>query len=692
MLTNMLPRFPTALMATLLLVAVSACDELPTEPNGPESEVAPVGTSSSGMPKAFILPIGSNLRGTSTQGPYGPALSPATNSAVVYDAVPTPLPGSYPSLGFQATSTDEFGDLVGLTRPGVGSTVTVGMNSWACENWDTRAGTEACISSEGSSYSHDLTLNLYQVDYSGSVPAVGTQITTITQSFDIPFRPSWDDEMCTGSGETPTENEPFGGKWYAPDLSACVNGFAFTAEFDLSGLDVVLPAEVIYGIAFNTQSHGASPLGAQGPYNSLNFGVANLSAGSLGQPTAGMDIEPDALFWDTSHGPFYADGGAAGVDIFRRDTGWSTATPIISFEVTNEGFVTGGGWFTSPAGAFMPSDATVVTEADIDQPGDSDVDWVRFETNAGNGVFAAGPGTPPLGSGSFQMSSTDGSDKVTLFNYDHIGTALADIESIGYATYRSSASTNSAAQYPAINIQVDYVGDGSSFTTLVWEPIYVAGQAGLLTDTWQTWDAMAPSQTSFDGGWWSTNAIPGVCAFSCFVTWDDIVTNNPNAKIKFGFGVNIGSGWNGVFSGATDALSITTSGTTTTYDFEEAAPADPTGKASFGFVSRYKKGANTPSGNTQFTFEAGDLNFHSASYDWLVVNQGDSNAQFKGEGTINGSGSYEFMLWAGDKDPDTFRIKIWETVGGQEDVVYDNGTDQPIEGGQIVIHGDKGNK
>jgi hypothetical protein len=79
-------------------------------------------------------------------------------------------------------------------------------------------------------------------------------------------------------------------------------------------------------------------------------------------------------------------------------------------------------------------------------------------------------------------------------------------------------------------------------------------------------------------------------------------------------------------------------------------------------------------------------------FTWLVVNQGDSNAQFKGEGTINNTGSYKFMLWAGDKDPDTFRIKIWEDVGGIEDVVYDNGTDQEIEGGQIVIHGGKGKK
>jgi hypothetical protein len=111
---------------------------------------------------------------------------------------------------------------------------------------------------------------------------------------------------------------------------------------------------------------------------------------------------------------------------------------------------------------------------------------------------------------------------------------------------------------------------------------------------------------------------------------------------------------------------------------------DPTltGKANFGFVSKYKKGATVPTGNTEFQFKAGDLNFHSSSYDWLVIT-GSNYARFKGEGTINGAGVYKFMLWAGDADPDTFRIKITEVGGG---IVYDNGMDQPIGGGSIVIH------
>jgi hypothetical protein len=113
------------------------------------------------------------------------------------------------------------------------------------------------------------------------------------------------------------------------------------------------------------------------------------------------------------------------------------------------------------------------------------------------------------------------------------------------------------------------------------------------------------------------------------------------------------------------------------------------GKANFGFVSKYKKGADTPTGNTEFQFKAGGLNFHSTSYDWLVVT-GSDYARFKGLGTINGMGDYKFMLWAGDgtgtDDADTFRIKIWWEGGETEHVVYDNGMDQAIGSGNIVVH------
>jgi len=121
-----------------------------------------------------------------------------------------------------------------------------------------------------------------------------------------------------------------------------------------------------------------------------------------------------------------------------------------------------------------------------------------------------------------------------------------------------------------------------------------------------------------------------------------------------------------------------------------------TGKANFGFVSKYRQGAQTPTGNTEFQFKAGDLNFHSGTYEWLVV--ANHKAQYKGVGTINGGGNYGFMLFAIDANltPSTdvglFRIKIWDKDNGDR-VVYDNelsGADDAdptteIGGGSIKI-------
>jgi hypothetical protein len=122
------------------------------------------------------------------------------------------------------------------------------------------------------------------------------------------------------------------------------------------------------------------------------------------------------------------------------------------------------------------------------------------------------------------------------------------------------------------------------------------------------------------------------------------------------------------------------------------------GRANFGFVSKYQKGATVPDGQTEFQFQVASFNFHSESYQWLVVS--GARAQYKGTGTINGIAGYTFMLTASDSAingggaSDGFRIKIWNTVSGV--VVFDNqmgGSDdlsasptQAISSGSIVIH------
>jgi PKD repeat protein len=120
-------------------------------------------------------------------------------------------------------------------------------------------------------------------------------------------------------------------------------------------------------------------------------------------------------------------------------------------------------------------------------------------------------------------------------------------------------------------------------------------------------------------------------------------------------------------------------------------PADPTlsGKSTFGFVSKYKKGQSIPTGNTEFQFHAANMNFHSHTYEWLVI--AGSMAMYKGTGTINGEGNYGFMITARDGQisggggVDKFRIKIWDMDNGDL-IVFDNNADTELSGGQITIH------
>jgi len=254
------------------------------------------------------------------------AAVPAGN-AVVFDATVTPLPGNLPSVGFQATQTAEFGDLVQLAGTNrVLRSATVTMSDWALAS---------TYGSTSPTWTHPITFNVYNVDNSGSVPALGALIKSVTQTQTIPWRPEAD-PTCS----TPTA-------WRSTADNKCYNGFAFNLTFDLSSIGTV-PNEIIYGIAYNTNTWGANPIGQPGPYESLNVGLNSAS------PTTGTDVEPDAVFWNTQTAGNYFDGGGAGVGTFRRDANWAPYTPAVSLTAS------------APAGAcsFSESGDTLTLLAD----------------------------------------------------------------------------------------------------------------------------------------------------------------------------------------------------------------------------------------------------------------------------------------------------------------------------------------
>lgn len=222
-----------------------------------------------------------------------------------------------------------------------------------------------------------------------------------------------------------------------------------------------------------------------------------------------------------------------------------------------------------PAGlAAADCDKVVVLGTDIaEQPENTAPtrNWVLYKRNAGDGEVRTGPATPPSGGGSYELVTPTGADKATLFNFDHIGTPLADVDKIGYSTYRTAGELQQVA---ALNIQVDVNGAApGGFTTLVFEPVYNTDQGVVTSGVWQTWDA-------YNGGqaiWWSSNAIPSAPNRDTFVSWDTIVAANPDAVIVGGFGINQGSG-NNALTTAADNLSLgydeDDEAVCVTYDFE----------------------------------------------------------------------------------------------------------------------------
>jgi hypothetical protein len=232
-------------------------------------------------------------------------LTPA--ATLVFNSFPSPMTPSVPSQAFQAQQAAEFGDeitLAGTARKGVSATML--MVTWAPR------AEYPLLSAAG--YSHPITLNIYSdaIHARAHTPDIGT----VTQAFLIPWRPIADPTCAV-----PT-------KWRASDGS-CNNGFAFPIVFNLGG--VVLPDTFIYGIAYDTNTWGYTPIGVGGPYESLNVGLNTTTFPN----TVGTDNNPDAVYFNTKTAAWYADGGADGIGIFRLDTAWTGYTPAVKFTTVN---------------------------------------------------------------------------------------------------------------------------------------------------------------------------------------------------------------------------------------------------------------------------------------------------------------------------------------------------------------------
>jgi len=244
------------------------------------------------------------LSGAIALAAFAPLSLVGAHADVVYNSIPTSLPTNLPSVGYEATSTSEFGDavvLAGTARVLTGATVI--LSNWALESSYETVGTSA-------GYFEPMTLNLYNFGGAGPNPLVGSLVASSTINAFIPWRPEATAGCGSGFGTSPS----------------CFNGLAVPLTFNFNG--ELLPDNVIFGLAFNTTDYGANPTHVLGPYDSLNFGVAGLA-----DVTVGTDTNPDGVEWNTSAQGFLTTGTPG---VFGPDTGWSPFVPAIQLDAIPE--------------------------------------------------------------------------------------------------------------------------------------------------------------------------------------------------------------------------------------------------------------------------------------------------------------------------------------------------------------------
>ncbi len=231
------------------------------------------------------------------------------DSAVLYNNIPSPLPGNIVSIGYEAAGAGEFGGLIqfaGSSSSYSLTSATVVMSDWTYASQWTSAMNGTTITSSG--FYLPVTLTLYSVGDNGTVGSV-----IATETLDNAFIP-WRPEHSAGCG---------GAAWMASN-GVCYNGSLSTLTFNLSGLTV--PDQIIYGLSYNTTNYGADPTHVAGPYESLNFGLSSSA------PTVGSNPLPNTAYWETVNAGNYFDGGAGGTGTFRQDSGWSPYSGAIEFE------------------------------------------------------------------------------------------------------------------------------------------------------------------------------------------------------------------------------------------------------------------------------------------------------------------------------------------------------------------------
>jgi hypothetical protein len=244
------------------------------------------------------------------------ATAGAANAAEpIYSNLQSPVPTSVPSVGFEATSTAEFGGKVkfaGTDRKN--PKVTVVMDSWACQHgaWNEFN----CSTEAGAKYSVPITISVYEV---GPENGVGQKIAAASKVAKIPFRPSANLTKCTGEKT---------GLWFSK--GECVTSKSAKVTIPLKVAK--LPEEAIISVSYNTSHYGYNPTAcapeSECPEDSLNVGVTEPPNET---PSVGTNPSPEYTWVNSTYAAMYEPAPHGTVGTFSFANGWLGFQPL--FEV-----------------------------------------------------------------------------------------------------------------------------------------------------------------------------------------------------------------------------------------------------------------------------------------------------------------------------------------------------------------------
>ena len=396
---------------------------------------------------AFVLPLTAVMA-----GPVGTASADPSPSSpvVVYDATTNPLVPMV-SEAFEATSTSEFGNEINFaTGQRLLSGATVTMDSWACQSggWANQANN--CVTTPGATFSEPVTLNLYSV---GVGNTVGPLISSTTQTFNIPYRPS----------DAPSCSSPGNGEYLASNGN-CAYGFPTNVTFDLGS--VTVPDKIIYGIVYNTSGYGPNPYGystacAQSSegcgYDSLNVALSSTQS-----PSVGTDPLPGSDFLDSSWSGAYCDNGANGTRSLR----WDSVTQVTDGDPSYLGCVANT---DSPAGNPDPS-----------KNNDYYIPAVQFVAYAVPTITGVDPTSGPIAGGT----------TVTVTGTNFTGASAVDFGTSAATSFSVVSDTQITATTPAgtagpTGVSVTTVGgtatDSGGFTYVCQAPVITSAASDSVT-------------------------------------------------------------------------------------------------------------------------------------------------------------------------------------------------------------------